>query len=63
MKTIISIMCLVMCVATRAKVQPLKARIGWQVPWAIQGQLVQIFKHTDILELKLNLSVKHLVQN
>lgn len=25
-------------------------RIGWQVPWATQGQLVQILKHTDILE-------------
>lgn len=27
----------------------IKIRIGWQVPWAIQGQLVQILKHTDIL--------------
>ncbi len=27
-----------------------KVRIGWQVPWATQGQLVQILKHTDILE-------------
>ncbi len=26
-----------------------KIRIGWQVPWATQGQLVQILKHTDIL--------------
>lgn len=26
-----------------------KIRIGWQVPWALQGQLVQIWKHTDIL--------------
>jgi ABC-type nitrate/sulfonate/bicarbonate transport system substrate-binding protein len=25
-------------------------RIGWQVPWALQGQLVQIWKHTDILK-------------
>lgn len=25
-------------------------RIGWQVPWATQGQLTQILKHTDILE-------------
>jgi len=25
-------------------------RIGWQVPWATQGQLAQILKHTDILE-------------
>ncbi len=25
-------------------------KIGWQIPWAIQGQLVQILKHTDILK-------------
>jgi ABC-type nitrate/sulfonate/bicarbonate transport system substrate-binding protein len=25
-------------------------RIGWQVPWATQGQLAQVLKHTDILE-------------
>ena len=27
-----------------------KIRIGWQIPWATQGQLVQILKHTDILK-------------
>ncbi|THB77195.1 MAG: hypothetical protein D6B25_07505 [Desulfobulbaceae bacterium] len=27
-----------------------KVRIGWQIPWATQGQLVQVLKHTDILE-------------
>lgn len=27
-----------------------KIRIGWQVPWATQGQIVQIWKHTDILK-------------
>lgn len=27
-----------------------KIRIGWQVPWAIQGQIVQIWKHTEILK-------------
>jgi len=26
-----------------------KVRIGWQIPWATQGQIVQILKHTDIL--------------
>lgn len=25
-----------------------KIRLGWQVPWALQGQLVQVLKHTDI---------------
>lgn len=28
--------------------EPTKLRLGWQVPWATQGQLVQILKHTDI---------------
>lgn len=32
-----------------AVAEPIKLRIGWQVPWAIQGQIVQIWKHTDIL--------------
>jgi len=27
--------------------QPL--RLGWQPPWANQGQIVQVFKHTDVL--------------
>ena len=31
-------------------VEPVKVRIGWQVPWALQGQLVQVLKHTDILK-------------
>src|SRR5437660_11264097 len=25
-------------------------RIGWQVPWATQGQIVEVLKHTDILQ-------------
>lgn len=25
-------------------------RIGWQIPWATQGQLAQILKHTDLLD-------------
>jgi ABC-type nitrate/sulfonate/bicarbonate transport system substrate-binding protein len=28
-----------------------KIRIGWQVPWATQGQVVQVLKHTDVLDL------------
>ena len=27
-----------------------QVRIGWQTPWATQGQLTQILKHTDILK-------------
>lgn len=34
-----------------------KLRLGWQVPWAIQGQIVQILKNTDILK-KNNLEVE-----
>lgn len=30
--------------------EPTKIRIGWQIPWALQGQLVQVLKHTDILK-------------
>src|SRR4051812_23027680 len=26
-------------------------RIGWQVPWATQGQVVQALKHTNVLAL------------
>lgn len=25
-----------------------KVRLGWQIPWAVQGQLVQVLKNTDI---------------
>ena len=35
--------------AKTKEVPKTKIRIGWQVPWAIQGQLVQILKNTDIL--------------
>ena len=36
---------------TQATAQELtKIRIGWQIPWATQGQLVQALKHTDILK-------------
>ncbi|MDD4974413.1 MAG: ABC transporter substrate-binding protein [Bacteriovorax sp.] len=39
-----------------------KIRIGWQVPWALQGQLVQIWKHTDILK-KYNLEAEFIGKN
>lgn len=29
---------------------PIKIRIGWQIPWSTQGQLVQVLKKTDILK-------------
>lgn len=36
---------------------PKKLRLGWQVPWTVQGQIVQVLKHTDILK-KNNLEVE-----
>lgn len=30
--------------------QPSKIRIGWQIPWATEGQLTQVLKNTDILK-------------
>ncbi len=32
------------------QVESPEIRIGWQTPWATQGQLVQVLKHTQILE-------------
>lgn len=29
--------------------QPKPLRLGWQPPWANQGQIVEVFKHTDVL--------------
>ncbi len=28
----------------------IKIRIGWQTPWAVQGQITQVLKHTDNLK-------------
>mgnify|MGYP001608037898 CR=1 FL=1 len=28
---------------------PKRFRLGWQPPWANQGQIVEVFKHTDVL--------------
>lgn len=30
-------------------VETSEVRVGWQTPWATQGQLVQVMKHTDVL--------------
>lgn len=42
------VICMVMA-GTGLAAEKINLRIGWQVPWATQGQLVQILKHTDIL--------------
>lgn len=49
--TILLYISLILALAiTEASAEKLTAiRIGWQIPWATQGQLVQILKHTDIL--------------
>jgi ABC-type nitrate/sulfonate/bicarbonate transport system substrate-binding protein len=47
MKGIIGLLILAFCTQSFAVT---KIRIGWQVPWALQGQIVQIWKHTDILK-------------
>ena len=37
-------------ISTNSTLTPI--RIGWQIPWATQGQLVQVLKHSDILQSK-----------
>ncbi len=50
-RAIIFFLCVALTIVDSASgVELTKLRIGWQVPWATQGQLVQILKHTDILE-------------
>ncbi|MDJ0631450.1 MAG: hypothetical protein QNJ44_24575 [Rhodobacter sp.] len=34
-----------------------KVRVGWQIPWATQGQIVQALKHTNILN-EVNLTAE-----
>ena len=54
MKRILTIISLILAIGfacSQAAAEELtKVRIGWQIPWATQGQLVQILKHTDILK-------------
>ena len=55
MKSIIALILAFSVITAEAKTKKTpakltKIRIGWQVPWAIQGQIVQIFKNTDILK-------------
>jgi len=47
---LVGVLLLSVTVYAKDKAEPIKVRVGWQVPWAIQGQLVQILKHTDILK-------------
>ncbi len=50
MKKMIIIFLLSMFYTSQVLSAPVKLRIGWQVPWAVQGQIVQIWKHTAILK-------------
>jgi sulfonate transport system substrate-binding protein len=47
---IILLLTLASCAGLRGSSQN-KIRIGWQIPWATQGQLVQVLKHTDALKV------------
>src|ERR1041385_2015853 len=35
--------------AAPPKSQEVSLRLGWQPPWANQGQVVEMLKHTDVL--------------
>lgn len=51
MKNLILILASMFAVSAFSAETPLvKIRVGWQIPWATQGQIVQIWKHTDILK-------------
>jgi sulfonate transport system substrate-binding protein len=49
-KVIILFSILCAAIVSNGAAAPTKVRIGWQIPWATQGQIVQIWKHTDILK-------------
>lgn len=44
------ILSLVLLSGTAQAAEAVRVRIGWQIPWATQGQLVQVLKHTPILK-------------
>ncbi|MCB0419804.1 MAG: ABC transporter substrate-binding protein [Bdellovibrionales bacterium] len=46
--TLYLVMATTFAVANNETLTPV--RIGWQIPWATQGQIVQIWKRTDILK-------------
>lgn len=50
MKKIMMSILLALSFVTVAQESNVKLRIGWQVPWSLQGQLVQVWKNTDILK-------------
>ncbi len=50
MKSILILLTGVLAAVSVHAAELTKVRVGWQVPWATQGQLVQIWKHTDILK-------------
>lgn len=51
MKKIISLLILLSLTTNIHAAGTTKIRIGWQIPWATQGQIVQIWKHTNILKM------------
>lgn len=47
---IVTAMCFILWIIPLSAGDLVKVRFGWQVPWATQGQLVQVLKNTGILE-------------
>jgi len=47
--TLVSVLFVTSCAKKKPELTPI--RIGWQVAWAVQGQIAQSLKHTNIMEL------------
>ncbi len=45
----LSVALLIMCTSTGSSKKEATLRLGWQPPWANQGQIVEVFKNTDVL--------------
>ncbi|MBK8483876.1 MAG: NrtA/SsuA/CpmA family ABC transporter substrate-binding protein [Saprospiraceae bacterium] len=45
----LSVALLVMCTSTNSSKKETTLSLGWQPPWANQGQIVEVFKNTDVL--------------
>lgn len=47
----VAILAVVLRTAVAADPEPQPVRLGWQIPWATQGQIVQALKNTNALDL------------
>lgn len=48
---VVGLLMFVGCTQSQGDMDEIPIRIGWQVPWATQGQITQTLVHTNILEL------------